>query len=98
MDLKKELGLLDVFCIACGAMLSSLFILPGLAYVKAGPSIIICYLFAGILSLPGMFSIAEMTTAMPRAGGDCYTVVRSLGPAAGTVAGLLSWFSLSMIK
>jgi len=33
---------------------------------------------------------------MPRAGGDCFTVIRSLGPAAGTVAGLLSWFSLSM--
>jgi len=89
--------LLDVFCIATGAMVSSgLFILPGLAYARAGPAVIVSYLLAGLLSLPGMLSIAEMTTAMPRAGGDCFTVVRSLGPAAGTVAGLLSWFSLSM--
>ncbi len=37
-SLKKELTLLDVFCIATGAMMSSgLFILPGLAYAKAGP-------------------------------------------------------------
>ena len=32
-SLKKELGLLDVFCVATGAMISSgLFILPGLAF------------------------------------------------------------------
>ncbi|MFA5553662.1 MAG: amino acid permease [Phycisphaerae bacterium] len=97
MDLKKNLGLLHVFCIASGAMISSgLFILPGLAYAKAGPSLILAYFLAGLLSLPGMLSLAEMTTAMPRAGGDCFTIIRSLGPGVGTVAGLLSWFSLSM--
>lgn len=86
-----------VFCIASGAMISSgLFILPGLAYARAGPAVIICYLLAGLLALPGMLSIAEMTTAMPKAGGDCFTIIRSMGPAVGTVAGLLSWFSLSM--
>ncbi len=86
-----------VFCIASGAMISSgLFILPGIAYAKAGPAVIICYLLAGLLALPGMLSIAEMTTAMPKAGGDCFAIIRSMGPAVGTVAGLLSWFSLSM--
>ncbi len=97
MKLKRQLGLLDVFCIASGAMISSgLFILPGLAYAKVGPAVVICYFLAGLLSLPGMLSIAEMTTAMPKAGGDCFTIIRSLGPGVGTVAGLLSWFSLSM--
>lgn len=97
MRLKRELNLLGVFCIASGAMISSgLFILPGLAYAKAGPAVIICYFLAGLLSLPGMLSIAEMTTAMPKAGGDCFTIIRSLGPAVGTAAGLLSWFSLAM--
>jgi len=97
MKLKRDLGLLHVFCIASGAMISSgLFILPGLAYSKAGPAVIICYFLAGLLSIPGMLSLAEMTTAMPKAGGDCFTVVRSMGPSVGTVAGLLSWFSLSM--
>jgi APA family basic amino acid/polyamine antiporter len=75
---------------------SGLFILPGLAYSKAGPAVIFCYFLAGLLSLPGMLSLAEMTTAMPKAGGDCFTVIRSMGPSVGTVAGLLSWFSLSM--
>jgi len=97
MRLKRDLGLLHVFCIASGAMVSSgIFILPGLAYSKAGPAVIICYFLAGILSIPGMLSLAEMTTAMPKAGGDCFTIIRSMGPSVGTVAGLLSWFSLSM--
>ena len=95
--LKKELGLIHVFAIASGAMISSgIFILPGLAYSKAGPAVIICYFLAGLLSIPGMLSLAEMTTAMPKAGGDCFTIIRSMGPSVGTVAGLLSWFSLSM--
>jgi APA family basic amino acid/polyamine antiporter len=97
VKLKRGLKLIDVFCIASGAMISSgIFILPGLAHDQAGPAVIFSYLIAGFLSLPGMLSIAEMTTAMPRAGGDCFTIIRSMGPAIGTIAGLLSWFSLSM--
>jgi amino acid transporter len=97
VKLKRSLKLLDVFCIASGAMISSgIFILPGLAHSQAGPAVIFSYLIAGFLSLPGMLSIAEMTTAMPKAGGDCFTIIRSMGPAIGTIAGLLSWFSLSM--
>jgi APA family basic amino acid/polyamine antiporter len=96
-ELRRDLSLFDVFCIASGAMISSgLFILPGLAFAHAGPSVILSYFIAGLLSVAGMLSIAEMTTAMPKAGGDCYTVIRSMGPAIGTVAGILSWFSLSM--
>ena len=97
MKLVKGLSLVHVFCIASGAMISSgIFVLPGMAYHQAGPAVIFSYLLAGLLSLPGMLSIAEMTTAMPKAGGDCFSIIRSMGPGVGTVAGLLSWFSLSM--
>ncbi len=38
--LKKQLGLLDVFAVTSGAMISSgLFVLPAIAYAKAGPAI-----------------------------------------------------------
>ncbi|MFH1007700.1 MAG: amino acid permease [Candidatus Latescibacterota bacterium] len=97
MNLKKELGLLDVFCVASGAMISSgLFILPGLAHAKAGPAVVVSYFVAGLLAMTGMLSIAELTTAMPKAGGDYFFITRGMGPAIGTVAGLLSWFSLSL--
>jgi APA family basic amino acid/polyamine antiporter len=94
--LKKELGLLEVFCIASGAMISSgLFILPGIAYVKTGSSVIISYLIASIIMIPTLLSKAELATAMPKAGGDYFFIDRSLGPAIGTIGGLASWFALS---
>jgi APA family basic amino acid/polyamine antiporter len=95
--LKRELGLLAVFCTATGAMISSgLFILPGLAYAKAGPAVIVSYLLAGLLAMTGMLSQAELVSAMPKAGGTYFFVMRSMGPAIGTVDGLITWLSLSL--
>jgi amino acid transporter len=97
MGVKKGLGFLDVFCIAAGAMISSgIFVLPGLAFSQIGPAMIISYFIAGMLALIGVFSVIELATAMPKAGGDYYFLTRSLGPLIGTVAGLLSWFALSL--
>lgn len=95
--LKKELGLLDIFCVATGAMISSgLFILPGLAFSKAGPAVIISYIIAGVLCIPTLMSKAELITAMPKAGGDYFYIMRGFGPLLGTMAGFSSWFSLSL--
>ncbi len=95
-ELRRELGLLDVFCVATGAMISSgLFVLPGLAHAKAGPAVFLSYLIAAILAIPAMFSKAELVTAMPRAGGDYFYATRSMGDAAGTVVGFVSWFALT---
>ncbi len=97
MELKKGLGLIHVFCIASGAMISSgLFILPGLAHAQAGPAVVASYLLAGLLAITGLLSIAELATAMPKAGGDYFFISRGMGDAVGTVSGLLSWFSLSL--
>jgi len=95
--LERGLGLPHVFAIAAGAMISSgLFILPGLAAEKAGPAVILSYAVAGILALPTLLSKAELTTAMPKAGGDYFYISRSMGSAVGTVGGFASWFSLSL--
>jgi amino acid transporter/mannitol/fructose-specific phosphotransferase system IIA component (Ntr-type) len=97
MELKKDLGFIDVFAVATGAMISSgIFILPGIAFPKVGPAIFLSYFFAGLLALTGALSIAELASAMPKAGGDYFFITRSLGPLTGTISGLLSWFSLSL--
>jgi APA family basic amino acid/polyamine antiporter len=97
MKLKKELTLLDVFCIASGAMISSgLFVLPGLAHAEAGPAVVLSYALAGLLAATGMLSQAELVSAMPKAGGTYFYVTRTLGPAVGTVDGLITWFSISL--
>jgi basic amino acid/polyamine antiporter, APA family len=93
--LKKELTLFDVYAISTGAMFSSgFFLLPGLASAEAGPAVVLAYFLGGIMVLPAMISAAELSTAMPRAGGPYYFLDRSLGPMIGTVGGLGTWFAL----
>ncbi|MCK5258197.1 MAG: amino acid permease, partial [Thermoplasmatales archaeon] len=95
-NLKKELGLLSLFAIASGAMISSgLFILPGIAYAKSGPAVLISYAIASLLIIPAMLSKAELATAMPKAGGTYFFIDRSMGPMMGTIGGFAAWFSLA---
>ena len=93
--LKKELKLLDVYAIATGTTLSGgLFLLPGLAAVQAGQAIVLAYIIAAVPLIPAIFSIIELATAMPRAGGMYYFLDRTLGPAFGTIGGLGTWLAL----
>ncbi|RKX39812.1 MAG: hypothetical protein DRP64_13720 [Verrucomicrobia bacterium] len=95
--LKKQIGLLGVFAICTGAMISSgLFVLPGIAAAQAGPAVIVAYLLSGLLLIPSMLSMAEMSTALPRAGGDYFFVSRSLGGMFGTIDGVGVWLALLM--
>ena len=95
MKLKKELGLFDVFAVSTGAMFSSgFFLLPGLASQYSGPSVILAYFLAGLLIMPAMFSIAEISTALPRSGGAYFFLDRSLGPMMGTIGGIGTYIAL----
>ncbi|QDG49344.1 APC family permease [Persicimonas caeni] len=93
--LKKNLKLFDVYAISTGAMFSSgLFLLPGIAAAQTGSSIVLAYLLAGVLILPAMLSIAELSTAMPRSGGSYFIVDRAMGPLIGMIGGLGTWIAL----
>jgi amino acid transporter len=95
--LKKDLKLFELFCISTGAMISSgLFVLPGIAFTAAGPSVIISYLIASLLIIPAFLSTAELATAMPKAGGNYFFTDRSIGPWVGTLVGMSDWFSLAL--
>jgi amino acid transporter len=95
LKLKKELGLFDVFAVSTGAMFSSgFFLLPGLAAQYTGPSVILAYFFAGLLIMPSMFSVAEISTALPRSGGAYFFLDRSLGPIMGTIGGIGTYIAL----
>jgi len=95
--LRKQLGLPDVFAVAAGAMISSgLFILPAIAYAKAGPAVVLSYLLASVLVIPSLLSKAELATAMPKAGGTYFFVERSLGSLWGLFSGLANWFSVAL--
>lgn len=95
--LLKQLGVLDIFCIAVGTMVSSgIFVLPGVAHAKAGPAVVFSYFLAGCLMTAAALSTIELVSAMPKAGGDYFFIARAMGPAVGTVLGLLSWFAQTL--
>jgi len=93
--LKKNLNLFDVYAMSTGAMFSSgLFLLPGIAAGFTGDSVYLAYFLAGFLILPAMFCMAELSTAMPKAGGTYYFLDRAMGPLMGTIGGLGSWVAV----
>jgi basic amino acid/polyamine antiporter, APA family len=97
MSSSNKFNLWDIFCIATGAMISSgLFVLPAIAYKYSGPSIVLAYFLAGVMMIPSIFAKAELVTAMPKTGGDYFSIERSFGPFLGIFGGLASWFSLSL--
>ncbi len=97
VKLKKELSLADIIAISTGAMISSgLFLLPGIAAHQAGPAVFLSYLIAAVLILPAMFSMSELASATPRAGGDYFFIDRSLGPLFGTIGGIGTYLALVM--
>ena len=93
--LHRSLGLYAVLTISIGAMIGSgIFVLPGLAFKIAGPSVVLAFFLAGLVVLPAALSKAEMATAMPEAGGTYLYIDRAMGPLMGTIAGFGVWFSL----
>jgi basic amino acid/polyamine antiporter, APA family len=95
--LKRELGLLDVFMITAGSMIAAgLFVLPGIAFSRAGPAVILSYGLAAIIALPTLLSAAELSTAMPKAGGIYYFVSRGIGYKVGAIAGFSRWLAVAL--
>ena len=93
--LKRGLTLTSVIAISIGGMLGSgLFVLPGLAALKTGPSVWLAYLLAAICILPAALSKSELASAIPASGGTYVYIERVFGPILGTISGIGLWFSL----
>lgn len=73
---------------------SGIFVLPGLAAAKTGPSVWLAYLLAAVCILPAALSKSELATAMPSSGGSYVYIERAFGPIMGTISGIGLWLSL----
>lgn len=94
-QMKRRLGTASVFAICTGAMFSSgFFLLPGLAAGESGPSVPLVYLLASLLILPAIFSMAELCSAIPRAGGPYLFLKRSMGSQMGIIGAFAKYLQL----
>ena len=93
--LERKLTLSAIIAISIGGMLGSgIFVLPGIAAAKTGPSIWLAYLLAAICILPAALSKSELASAMPKSGGAYVYIERAFGPIMGTISGIGLWISL----
>lgn len=86
---------MDVYVVCTGAMFSAgFFLLPGIAAESTGPSVVLAYFLAALIMLPSLLSMAELSTAMPKASGSYFFIDRTTGPLMSTIGGLGTWLAL----
>lgn len=93
--LGRNLNFMAVYAIGTGTMIGAgIFVLPGIAIASAGPASVLSFLLGGLITLATTFSVVELATNMPKAGGSYYFISRALGPVIGTIIGLGAWMAL----
>ncbi len=95
-ELAKDLGLVSALAIGIRTMVGAgIFVLPGVAAQEAGPAVVISFIIGGCIAMVNAFSVSELGTAMPKAGGAYYYINRALGPLAGSISGMGDWIGLA---
>jgi APA family basic amino acid/polyamine antiporter len=90
VGLRRELTFLDSTMINVGTIIASgIFFVPATvaAHVEYSGLILLAWVVAGIVSLLGAFSIAELGAAMPEAGGIYVYLREAYGPVWGFLYG-----------
>ncbi|MFP8952516.1 amino acid permease [Natrialbaceae archaeon A-arb3/5] len=95
-ELAKDLGLVSAMAIGIGTMVGAgIFVLPGVAAQETGPIVVLSFIIGGMIAMVNAFSVSELGTAMPKAGGAYYYINRALGPLFGSVSGVGDWIGLA---
>lgn len=93
-ELARDMGLLHVTMIGVGAMIGAgIFILTGIAAGKAGPALILVFVFNGAVTMLTALSYAELGSCFPEAGGGYLWVKEALPQPNGFLSGWMSWFA-----
>lgn len=80
------MGLGAAMSVGSGTMIcAGIFVLPGIVASKAGPVVIFAFSLCGLVAVLIATCMAELSTAMPLAGGGYLFVVRAFGPMLGAV-------------
>ncbi len=94
VQLARHLGVFDATMIGVGAMIGAgIFVLTGIASGQAGPAAIIAFALNGVVTLFTALSYAELSSAIPEAGGG-YSFVKKVMPnSIAFASGWMLWFA-----
>jgi amino acid transporter/nucleotide-binding universal stress UspA family protein len=94
VQLARNLGTFDATMIGVGAMIGAgIFVLTGIAAGQAGPAAVIAFALNGVVTLFTALSYAELSSAIPEAGGG-YSFVKKVMPnSVAFASGWMLWFA-----
>ena len=94
VQLARHLGLFEAVMIGVGAMIGAgIFVLTGIASGLAGPAALFAFGLNGLVTLFTALSYAELSSAIPEAGGG-YSFVKKVMPnAIAFMCGWMLWFA-----
>ncbi|MHB8868582.1 MAG: APC family permease [Thermoleophilia bacterium] len=96
-ELKRVIGLPAGIASAVGLVVASTtLVLQGQGFGIAGPGFIVAILVALLVNLFAMFSFAELSGIVPRAGSINHYTQAALGPFVAIVAVLASYFIVNI--
>lgn len=97
-ELSRELSLFHITMMGLGMMIGAgVFLGVGVSVAKAGPGgVVLTFALNGLIALFTAMSYAELSSAIPRAGG-AYNFARvGFGRRTSFVAGWMEWFASSV--
>ncbi|TFH40467.1 MAG: amino acid permease, partial [ANME-2 cluster archaeon] len=88
------MGVLSATMIGVGAMIGAgIFVLTGIAAGEAGPGLLLVFLLNGVVTAFTAMTYAELSSAIPEAGGGYLWVKHALPSINGFLSGWMSWFA-----
>ena len=97
-ELSRELSLFHITMMGVGMMIGAgVFVCTGISIGKSGPGgILIAFALNGLIALFTGMSFAELSSAIPRAGGGYDYVRESFRGPWGFITGWMLWFASSV--
>jgi amino acid transporter/nucleotide-binding universal stress UspA family protein len=94
VQLARHLGLFEATMIGVGAMIGAgIFVLTGIAAGNAGPAALVAFGLNGVITLFTALSYAELSSAIPEAGGG-YSFIKKVMPnSIAFTSGWMLWFA-----
>src|SRR5260370_37087902 len=90
VSLKRDLGLWSAVALVIGTIIGSgIFIVPNVMVRNVGSPgmVFVVWVTGGLMSLSGALSYAELSAAMPGAGGEFGYLREAYGPLCGFIYG-----------
>ncbi len=97
-ELSRELSLFHLTMMGAGMMIGAgVFVATGISIgISGAGGILITFALNGLIAICSAMSFAELSSALPAAGGAYTYIKQSFGGIMGFISGWMNWFALAV--